>query len=528
MPSTSKSGPKKKWASFLVPPATEAVVEGAPVAAVEPTPAKPTKTATIVEPPPPKNRKSKSSDKKAKKESYRDGLGRDSQSSANLKIPSTRFTKDLLSMTPSNHFSSDQPRWKDPGVLTLLGVLTRENQEVDAVLKKPLLPLEVLSKDVYSFLTAAHTGIRIPFLWKQCLNSLEHFVETDPTTVVSSNIDLQARKYTVDREQEPVRKAHRKSRAMLSELPIPLSSQKSMASLAGTNRPFVINFLRAICNEYSDCLAFEELRYAWLINSYGHRRIRVGLNPDDRVKVHIREDVCWRATKDPIPGVSPRDWPSKKRGVGPLFAVLTKDWEEFSDTNRSCLADLKTLLSILQDRRREASYTATNDVFSHRRYFSYIISVTSNKSPCVSINTLTATGAYLAALERGEHSPENGNLVYRRGKVISLVDLNGRIEFTRLVMGLLSRSCTMKERREEEEFGTEEYEDVERQTSSGKGSSSAGGGSGLTGGNTSSTWTKVKRKGWFSKQVLVVPPPPMQANTSPKIADWMSTLETVT
>ena len=176
----------------------------------------------------------------------------------------------------------------------------------------------------------------------------------------------------------------------------------------------------------------------------------------------------------------------------------TKDWEEFSDTTRSCLADLKTLLSILQDRRRESSYTATNDVFSHRRYFSFIISVTSNKSPCVSINTLTATGAYLAALERGEHSPENGHLVYRRGKVISLVDLNGRIEFTRLVMGLLSRSCAMKERREEEEFGAEECEDVERQTSSGKGSSSAGGGSGLTGGNTSSTWRKVKRKGNIS------------------------------
>lgn len=155
--------------------------------------------------------------------------------------------------------------------------------------------------------------------------------------------------------------------------------------------------------------------------------------------------------------------------------MKTKDWDEFMDVKRSALADLKTLLTILQDRRREAAYTTSDDITSRdSTYFSYVISVAENKSPCVSVNTLAASGRYLAYMERGERPPKGEGLVYRKGKVLSLVDSEGRIEFARIMMGLLGRVCTKRETQQilEPKVSAEENEsntNTERQATGGGG-----------------------------------------------------------
>lgn len=159
----------------------------------------------------------------------------------------------------------------------------------------------------------------------------------------------------------------------------------------------------------------------------------------------------------------------------------TKDWDEFVDVKRSALADLKTLLTILQDRRREAAYTIYDDSTSRdTQYFSYIVSVTANQTPCVSINTLSASGRYLEYMERGDPPPRGEELVYRKGRVLSLVEAAGRVEFARVMMGLLGRVCTRKQVREKEELGPEP-EDTQ---------ASAPAAAVATG----RTWDKVKKK----------------------------------
>lgn len=153
------------------------------------------------------------------------------------------------------------------------------------------------------------------------------------------------------------------------------------------------------------------------------------------------------------------------------------------DVKRSALADLKTLLTILQDRRREAAYTIHDDTTSRdTQYFSYIVSVTANKTPCVSVNTLSASGRYLAHLERGDPPPRAEELVYRKGKVLSLVSSAGRIEFARIMMGLLGRVCVKKEMRDKEEPPAELA--LERVQSNAPPAGMATGG----------TWDKVKKK----------------------------------
>lgn len=184
------------------------------------------------------------------------------------------------------------------------------------------------------------------------------------------------------------------------------------------------------------------------------------------------------------------------------------------DVKRSALADLKTLLTILQDRRREAAYTIYDDTTSRdTQYFSYIVSVTANRSPCVSINTLSASGRYLAYMERGDPPPRGEELVYRKGRVLPLVETAGRVEFVRIMMGLLGRACTRRKVREKEEL---ELEPEETQAPAPTAAVATG-----------RTWDKVKRKSWFIQSII-----PNHHNVGsphgkavPKVTDWINTLE---
>lgn len=173
--------------------------------------------------------------------------------------------------------------------------------------------------------------------------------------------------------------------------------------------------------------------------------------------------------------------PGAVTDLPPLNMKKTKDWDEFVDVKRSALADLKTLLTILQDRRREAAYTTYDDTTSRSTlYFSYIVSVAANRAPCVSINTLSASGKYLAYMERGDPPPRGEELVYRKGRVLSLAEAAGRVEFARIMMGLLGRVCTRKKVREKEEL---EPEPEETQTPAPAVAMATG-----------RTWDKIKKK----------------------------------
>ncbi|KAF8464370.1 hypothetical protein BDZ91DRAFT_795613 [Kalaharituber pfeilii] len=432
----------------------------------------------------------KSNKSRSKKEDYKDGYVDKYPQTSPSKANRTPYTKALLALTPGNHYSFEEVRWRDPAVLDVLKVRLVENAEIEEVVHPPLTQLDIAFPEVYSSLNEVSIdgnnkyaggiigeGPKIPLLWKQCLSELKHYIETDPLLVLAA----------CSEEREPLIKPRdsyprdKFSKRIKPHSTVPLTVQRPLkptGTLAGANRPLVINFLRAICNEFKDCLAFEDLRYAWTINMYGHRKIRVGMNTDDKIKVNMREDICWRATKDPVQGLSPRDWTSKKRGLGPLFAVMTKDWGEFMDVKLSALADLKTLLTILQDRRRESAYTTSDDIFSRdSKYFSYIISVTSNNTPCVSVNTLSASGKYLAYMERGDYPPKGEELIYRKGRVLSLVENDGRIEFARIMMGLLNRVCTIKETRDPDPVPEEAEKDATAAVSRG----------GII------TWSKVKK-----------------------------------
>ncbi|KAF8420193.1 hypothetical protein EV426DRAFT_576477 [Tirmania nivea] len=388
-------------------------------------------------------------EKRERKKRQRDEMREKCLKGSIYRAHQTPYTKALLAMVPGNHYAYEEPRFKNPGVLELLKVRLVENAEIEEVIQSPLPSLAKGDPEVHSFLTgvpikpkgdAAVQGPQLPALWKQCLSELRHYVDTDPLLALAVNVE--EREQLIKSRDKPSRRSNSTERPL-----------KPIGSLAGVNRPLVINFLRAICHEFEDCLAFENLRYAWSITMYGHRKIRIGPNNEDRIKVHMREDLCWKATKDPVPGVSPREWTSKKRGLGPLFAVITKDWDEFVDVKRSALADLKTLLTIVQDRRREAAYTIYDDTTSRdTRYFSYIVSVTANRTPCISINTLSASGRYLAYMERGDPPPRGEELVYRKGRVLSLVETAGRVEFARIMMSLLGRACTRKKVWEKEEL----------------------------------------------------------------------------
>lgn len=290
-----------KWTSFLTPPGQQVAETGS-------------ESESAKSP--------RKKEKREKKKRQRDEMLEKYPRGSTYKAPQTSYTKALLAMIPGNHYAYEEPRFKNPGVLELLKVRLEENTEIEEVLPSPLLPLKEGDPEVHSFLTGlpidssiktkdnvVAQGLQLPPLWKQCLLELRHYVETDPLLMPALHIE--ERELLIKSREKPSK------RSKFTERPL-----KPIGSLAGANRPLVINFLRAICNEFKDCLAFEDLRYAWPIGMYGHRRIRIGSNNEDRIKVHMREDICWRATKEPVPGVSPRDWTSKKRGLGPLFAVI--------------------------------------------------------------------------------------------------------------------------------------------------------------------------------------------------------------
>ncbi|RPB20932.1 hypothetical protein L211DRAFT_490436 [Terfezia boudieri ATCC MYA-4762] len=425
-----------KWTSFLTPPGLQVAESGSEAGR---------ESAKAL----------RKKEKRDKKKRQRDELLEKYPPGSTYKARQTPFTKALLAMVPGNHYAYEEPRFKNPSVLELLKIRLVENAEIEKVVQSPLPSLEKGDPEVHSFLTGAPIkskgdvamqGLQLPSLWKQCLSELKYYVDRDLLLELAVNGE----------EREPLIKSRDKPSRRSKSTEYPL---KPIGSLAGANRPLAISFLRAICHEFEDCLAFEDLRYAWSITMYGHRRIRIGPNNEDRIKVHMREDLCWRATKNSLPGVSPREWTSKKRGLGPLFAVITRDWDEFVDVKRSALADLKTLLTILQDRRREAAYTIYDDITSRdTQYFSYIVSVTAKQAPCVSINTLSASGRYLAYMERGDPPPRREELVYSKGRVLSLVETAGRVEFARIMMGLLGRACTRKKVREKEELELEPEE----------------------------------------------------------------------
>jgi len=254
-------------------------------------------------------------EKREWKKRHRDELLEKYPQGSTYKVHQTPYTKALLAMVPGNHYTYEEPRFKNPGVLELLKVMMVENAEIEEVVQSPLPSLEKRDPEVHSFLTEVpikpkdDVSAQVPLLWKQYLSELRHYVDTNPLLVLEVNA----------KERKPLIKSRDKPSRQSKSTERPL---KPIGCLAGANRPLVISFLRAICHEFEDCLAFEDLRYAWPITMYGHRRIRIGPSNEDRIKVHMREDLCWRATKDPVPGVSPREWTSKKRGLGPLFAVI--------------------------------------------------------------------------------------------------------------------------------------------------------------------------------------------------------------
>lgn len=288
-----------KWTSFLIPPSLQVAESGSEADR---------ESAKAL----------RKKEKREKKKRQRDELLEKYPQGSTYKAHQSPYTKALLAMVPGNHYAYEEPRFKNPGVLELLKVRLVENAEIEELAWSPLPPLEKGDPEVHSFLTGVPIkpkhgvvvqSLQLPSLWKQCLSELRHYVDTDPLLALAANVE----------EREPLIMSRGKpsGRSKSTERPL-----KPIGSLAGANRPLAINFLRAICHEFEDCLAFEDLRYAWSITMYGHRKIRIGPNNEDRIKVHMREDLCWRATKDPVPGVSPREWTSKKRGLGPLFAVI--------------------------------------------------------------------------------------------------------------------------------------------------------------------------------------------------------------
>jgi len=297
--STGKYIMATKWTSFLTPPGLQVAGSGSETGC---------ESAKAL----------RKKEKHERKKRQRDRLLEKYPQGSTYKAHQTPYTKALLAMVPGNHYAYEEPRFKNPGVLELLKVRLVENSEIEEVVQSPLPSLEKGDPEVHSFLTgvpikskggAAAQSLQLPSLWKQCLSELRHYVDTDLLLALAVNVE----------EREPLIKSRDKPsrRSKSTERPL-----KPIGTLAGANRPLVISFLRAICHEFEDCLAFEDLRYAWSITMYGHRRIRIGHNNEDRIKVQMREDLCWRATKDSVPGVSPREWTSKKRGLGPLFAVI--------------------------------------------------------------------------------------------------------------------------------------------------------------------------------------------------------------
>ena len=310
----------KKWTSFLVPQAAAATA----VLAAD-SGGSDTESAKS-------SRKSK--EKKTKKENPKDALVDKYPEVPSRRSHMTPYTKALLALTPGNHYTYEDSRWRSYEVLELLKVRLLDEAEIEDVVYPSLPPLEIEDPEVHGFLQAVSINgatksnskrmskdAELPLLWKQCLYELKHYVETDPLLALAAHLDV--REPLIKTRNASVRdKGSKRSKPNNSDLATVERPLKPIGSLAGANRPLVINFLRAICNEFTDCLAFEDLRYAWTINMYGHRRIRIGAGNQDRIKVNMREDICWRATKDPVEGMSPRDWTSKKRGLGPLFAVI--------------------------------------------------------------------------------------------------------------------------------------------------------------------------------------------------------------
>lgn len=99
----------------------------------------------------------------------------------------------------------------------------------------------------------------------------------------------------------------------------------------------------------------------------------------------------------------------------------------------------------------------------------------------VSINTLTASGYYLSAIENGEPPPKGEILIYRRGQNLQLGEVEGRVEFARIMLGLLGKVCTRKETPDQEpEEDTPEEKPIQVKSENG------------------STWEKVMKKSRFS------------------------------